>query len=304
MVDNRRLYEVKSATIQLLGQLWEENFQSNRNRILRNPGVSVLMDKFGDLPAVLVGASPSLDKNLKYLDYAADRSVLTACDAVLKPLVDRGIRPSFVVNLDPQESVLKFFTGVDTRDLVLVAPTIAHPKLLDLWKGEIVFYNKYAPDIPILVRIAKQFEKIGYLIPGGTVLSVAFDLVFRIGCNPIIFTGQDLSFPGGQSHSSDTVYGSERTEAVLDSMGEDVVYHRDIFGRELPTLKSMYVTKQWLEWAFSSWKRTVPPKIYNCTEGGILSEHCEIAPLQEIIFRFCGNKVNLKWKIRKCLRTK
>jgi len=119
-----------------------------------------------------------------------------------------------------------------------------------------------------------------------------------------VFVGQDLSYPGGQSHFRKTVYGYERTQDMLDSMGDDIVYHRDIFGQELPTLKSMYVTKQWFEWAFSSWKQKVPPKIYNCTEWGILSEYCEIAPLQKTIFRFCGKKMNLKWKIQKCLRTK
>lgn len=304
MVDNRSLYEVKTATVQLLNQLWEENYRANRGLIHRNPGVSSLMNRFEGLPAVLVGASPSLDKNMKYLDYAEDRCVLAVCDAVLEPLFRRGIRPSFVVNLDPQETVLKFFTDVDTRDLVLVAPTIAHPKLLEFWKGEIVFFNKYAPDIPSLVNIARRCEKIGYLIPGGTVLSVAFDLVFRLGCDPIVFVGQDLSYPGPGSHSSETVYGSESSEDVITAMGEDIVYHKDIFGRELPTLKSMFVTKQWLEWAFSNWKRKNPPRIFNCTEGGILSEHCEISPFQETIFRYCKKKINLKWKIRKCLRPK
>ncbi len=304
MNQDRHIQEVKSATLLRFNDLWKQNFQSNQNAIHRNPGVASLKNKFQNFPAIVVGAGPSLDKNIQLLGQAKDKAVIIASDAALKPLLEHDITPSFVACLDPQEDIGKFFKGVPTQAMTLVAPSIIHPKVLNLWEGGVVFYSKFAPDIPGLSQIQKQAPHLGHLTPGGTVLSIAYDLAFQMGTNPILFVGQDLSYPREKTYSRMGENADENLETTFQRQQGNMVLETDIHGRRLPTLKAMSVSKQWFDWAFATWKRDCPVEIINCSEAGILRDHCGVMLLGEAIYKYCGKKVNVAWTLKKALNRK
>jgi hypothetical protein len=302
MSTGRHVNEVKTATTQRFGELWKQNFQINRDAILKNPGVNALHKKFHNLPCIVVGAGPSLDKNLRFLREAQNKAVILAGDAALKPLKEHGIDPALVVCLDPQEDITKFLAGVNHRGIVLVAPTIIHPRVLDLWEGDVLFYHKWAPDIPALVEIQNAAPRIGTLTPGGTVLSVTYDLAFQSGGNPIMFLGQDLSYTTQNTHSRASENADFRLGDTLTAQKENIVFEADIHGVPRPTLKAMLVSKQWFNWAFTEWKRPIPAHIINCSEAGILTDHCALMPLQEAIYRYCTKPLNIPWLVRKAIK--
>lgn len=304
MIDYQRLFEVKRATIRNFAGLWTANFEANRSAIARSPGVAAMFEKFPGVPSLVVGAGPSLDKNIQWLSMARGRALVICVDAIFAGLAEEGAEPSIVVTLDPQPDVARFFAGAPSKGKILAAPTIIHPDTLAAWEGEVVFYNKFAPDIPALVRIAAENPALGYLIPGGSVLTVGLDLAFRMGANPIGFLGQDLSIlPGGPAYSSRVAGGRGDAGGFLH--GDDVVTDVDIFGREALTRKSLFITKQWMEWAFTTWKRkNGPADFYNLTEGGIVSNHCRVAALSEWIMTAPKGKRNIGWALKKALRRK
>lgn len=304
MSGDRQIQEVKSATLLRFNDLWKQNFLANNSVLRSNPGVSALRHRFKGMPAIVIGAGPSLDKNIHILNQATDRAVFLASDAALKPLLKQGIVPSLVVCLDPQEDISKFLTGVAPQGMTLIAPSIVHPRVLDTWQGDVIFFNKFAPDIPILTEIQKAAAHLGNLTPGGSVLSVAYDLAFQSGASPIIFIGQDLSYPKSQTHSRGSESVSEDLGATLDKQRENIVYETDMNGRSLPTLKSMSVSRHWFNWAFTTWKREEPLEIINCSEAGILTEHLQLMPLREAIYRYCQKKVNVAWTLKKALKRK
>ena len=302
MNEDRHIQEVKSATTLRFNDLWQKNFKANQNIIQKNPGVVALVQKFREIPAIIVGAGPSLDKNINLLGRAQGHSLIISSDAALKPLLSHGVVPSIVVSLDPQEEIAKFFQGVSHRGMTLIAPSIIHPRVLDLWQGNVIFFHKHAPDIPTLVEIASQIPAIGRLTPGGSVLSVAYDLAFQSGTNPIIFTGQDLSYPKKKTHSRDSEDANVGLNTTLEKQRENIVYETDVNGRSLPTLKSMSVSKQWFDWAFTTWKRPGQTEVINCSEAGILTDHCSLMPLSEAIYKYCRQKINVNWAIKKILK--
>jgi hypothetical protein len=299
-----QIQEVKSATLLRFNALWQQNFQANLSAIQRNPGVASLKNKLKNLPGIVIGAGPSLDKNIRFLGQAKDKAVLIASDAALKPLLAHGIAPAFVVCLDPQEDISKFFKGASSRGTTLVAPSILHPQVLDLWEGNVVFYSKFAPDIATLTQIQRQAPHLGHLTPGGTVLSVAYDLAFQSGANPILFVGQDLSYPTKKTHSREGENADEQLAVTFLRQQENIVLETDVNGRSLPTLKAMSVSKQWFDWAFTTWKREGPVEIINCSEAGILTDHCRLMPLTEAIYKYCSKKINVAWALKKALNKK
>lgn len=302
MVINEQILEVKSATTLRFNELWQKNFLANQDIVRRNPGVVALKQKFKNIPSIVIGAGPSLDKNIRFLSQAVGKTVLFSSDAALKPLLRHGIEPTFVVCLDPQEEIARFLADVSPRNnIVLVAPSIVHPQVLDLWKGAVVFYHKYAPDIPLLSEIQQKIPHIGILTPGGSVLSVAYDLAFQTGGNPIIFIGQDLSYPKNNTHSRSSDYSEEYLGRLLENQKENIVFEKDINGAMLPTLKSLSVSKEWFHWAFTTWKRENPAQIINCSEAGILG-NCSLMTLCEALYKYCNKTVNAAWLIKKALK--
>ena len=301
---DEQIREVKSATLLRFNQVWQRNFLRNQEVIQKNPGVIALKNRFRDIPCIVVGAGPSLDKNIRYLRKACERAVILCCDAALKPLLSHGIVPHFVLVLDPQEEIARFLSNVPQKGITLVVPTIVHPNILELWKEEILFFNKFAPDIPTLVEIQKMVPQIGILTPGGTVLSVTYDLAFQAGCNPILFAGQDLSYPKKNSHSHGTEAGGKGLKSTVEKQKDSIILEKDMNNKQLRTLKSMSVSKQWFSWAFTTWKRDNPVSVSNCSEAGILTDHCSLLTLNEAIYRFCKTKVNIPWILKKALKRK
>jgi hypothetical protein len=304
MDQDQQVREVKSATQLRFNQLWQRNFQSNLNAIQKNSGVIALKNKFRDLPSIVVGAGPSLDKNIHLLHRAQNKAIIISCDAALKPLMRHGIVPDFVVCLDPQEEISRFLMNVPQKGITLVVPSIVHPHVLELWENDILFFNKFAPDIPTLVEIQKKVPHIGILTPGGTVLSVTYDLAFQAGSNPIIFVGQDLSYPKNKSHSHESDASGKGLKFMMDRQKDQLVLETDINGRSLRTIKSMAVSKQWFHWAFTTLKRENPLMVVNSSEAGILTDHCSLQPLTESIFKHCTRKLNIPWIMKKALKRK
>ena len=301
---DEQIREVKSATLLRFNQVWQRNFLRNQEVIQKNPGVIALKNRLRDIPCIVVGAGPSLDKNIRYLRKACERAVILCCDAALKPLLSHGIVPNFVLVLDPQEEIARFLSNVPQKGITLVVPTIVHPSILELWKEDILFFNKFAPDIPTLVEIQKMVPEIGILTPGGTVLSVTYDLAFQAGCNPILFAGQDLSYPKKNSHSHGTEAGGKGLKSTVEKQKDSIILEKDMNNKQLRTLKSMSVSKQWFSWAFTTWKRDNPVSVSNCSEAGILKDHCSLLTLNEGIYRFCKTKVNIPWMLKKALKRK
>jgi hypothetical protein len=301
-MNDEQIREVKSATLRRFNQTWQQNFQANLNAIQQNPGVVALKNKFRNLPCIVVGAGPSLDKNIRFLKRAQNKAVIISCDAAFKPLMGHGIVPDFVVCLDPQEEISRFLVNVPQKGITLVVPSIVHPHVLELWESNILFFNKFAPDIPLLVEIQKRVPHIGILTPGGTVLSVTYDLAFQAGGNPIVFVGQDLSYPKKKSHSHGSDAAGQGLKATMDKKKDQLVLETDINGKKLRTLKSMAVSKQWFHWAFTTFKRDNRLMVVNSSEAGILTDHCSLQPLTESIFKHCSSKINVPWILKKALK--
>ncbi|MCA9482911.1 MAG: motility associated factor glycosyltransferase family protein [Nitrospina sp.] len=304
MRNEAHIQQVKDATLARFQNLWRENFKANLPAIQRHSPVAKLARKFKKTPAILVGAGPSLDKNIHYLKEAHGKALILASDAAYKPLAHHGIFPSMTVCLDPQEEITKFFTGVTHRDVTLIAPTIIHPHVIDIWQGSVVFYHQHAPDIPVLMEIVNQLPQLGALTPGGSVLSVGYHLAYEMGCDPILFLGQDLSYPKTKTYSRLGANEGETLTGTLNRQQENIVYEEDMNGARLPTLKSMSVSKQWFNWAFTTWKRDLPLTVVNCSEGGILTDNVLMMSFREAIYNYCDKKINVAWQLKKILKSK
>lgn len=175
------------------------NTLRNLGHLARSRDAGRLVDEFTDVPAILVGAGPSLDASLPELARAADRALVIAADTALRPLLAAGIEPALVVAVDPSPTNARHLVDLPPcRETWLVTePSVAREGLEPF--AERLFTFRVAEHEPWPWLMGAGIDRVKLHV-FGSVLTVAFDLALRAGCNPVLFAGADLAYTGGQPY--------------------------------------------------------------------------------------------------------
>ena len=209
-------------TILRFDKLWAYNIASNVVEISTHYGVNRFFDKYKNIPAVVVSAGPSLEKNIRKLKELKDKAIIIAVDTAMKPLSSHNISPHFVITIDPQKKNSKYFRNVNFKDTVLIAESSVDNEAISSFKGAIYFLDSI---FPLAKYFMKPLGKRGDITMGGSVSTAAYDFAIRIGANPIIMLGLDLSFPNHQTH----IKGSYHEENFFTEIGKLDSYDSRIY---------------------------------------------------------------------------
>lgn len=189
--------EVNLATLARFEGLWTRNLLRNFSTFCSAPGVRELGSVFNDIPAFVVGAGPSLSRNIDFLKEAGHKGVIIAVDTVYKVLLKHGIIPHFVVAVDPQLINCQYFRGVPETGAILVADSAVYPTLVSGFRGDV--YLSAVP-FPFASWFQLHLDNKGALSSGGSVSTTGFDLAVQMGCSPITLVGQDMAYSGERIH--------------------------------------------------------------------------------------------------------
>lgn len=141
---------------------------------------------FKDKPAIIVGAGPSLVDNLETLKKIQNKLYILAVSRVAKPLLNEGITPDFILNLDWHPTTKKFVENIE--NIPLIANVNSSVELTYNYKGPKLFDSN--------LHAFNLIKKNNIVIPKtGTVAGYAIGFAQFCGFNPVILTGVDLSYP-------------------------------------------------------------------------------------------------------------
>jgi hypothetical protein len=269
-------------TLMIMAKQYQANTMHNVRYVMTNPPVMDLFDKFTGKPAIIVSAGPSLDKNIDLLHEARDKALIIAVDTSLKPLIAKGIEPHLICTGDPQEANYRHLKNASTCDSYLIAEPMTNPKSFRDFDNRL-FVATYGDKV--VSWIERFIPKLGFVMCWGSVATMAFDVARKLGADPIIFIGQDLSFPDGRTYAHGTYFETEdKRPMTVESQEKHGVYKvEDIFGNEITTNRQMFAYHRWFVTEISRTKA----KVINASEGGILKEGVEILSLRETLDKYC-----------------
>lgn len=278
------------------------NSEQTARNIARNIGwyaatgsINRLAGRYRNRPAVIVSAGPSLRKNKHLLKGLEQSAVLIAVQTTLQPLLEMGCQPHFVTSLDYHEICTRFFEklppGIRTE---LVAEPKATPGVLEMMTGPVsLIGNDFAEGLLREMNLAKTA-----LTSGATVAHLAFYLAEHLGCDPIIFVGQDLGFSDGLCYTPGTSYEDVwRPElgrfCTLEMMQwNQIVRDRgllrqisDYQGRPMYTEERLFTYLLQFERDFGKCKSA----IIDATEGGALKRGTKVMTLADAIAEYCAS---------------
>ncbi len=270
------------------------NIAYNLPKYMSTPPIGVLRDRFRGHPAIVISGGPSLRKNVDLLAAAKGKAVLIAVQTLFKPLLERGIVPDFVTTLDFHALSGQYFNGIrDAQGVHLIAEPKVSWHVLDEYDGPVsLLYSQFAEQL-----IGREMAARDGLKAGATVAHLAFYLAEYMGCDPIIFVGQDLAFtghcfyiPGVEAHRT---WRSEinRFCPMETKEWERIARNRsilrkvpDVNGREVYTDELLLTYLEQFERDFES----TPARVIDATEGGARMRGTDVTTLREAIDRYCN----------------
>lgn len=285
-------------TVRAFSRTWIEQGLTNLPAIARWPSIAGVGDRFAGVPMVIVAPGPSLARNIDQLRELRGRAIVTAFSHSLKPVLAAGIVPDLVLSVDPQD-VRYHFAGADLSRTCLVNAATAHPALFELPARRFLTLSaNCAIDDWLFAATGEDTVVPG----GGSVATSAFSLALKWGCDPIVFVGLDLSFPGGAYYVGTSSDGAAR--ARVDERGYMRVegwspeFHAMKAGGgpaagtervvELPgwgggTVPSSFMFSMFHRWFVERMRGVAGVRVFNCTEGGAFIEGMEHRPLAGVL---------------------
>lgn len=234
-----------------------------------------------EIPAIIVSAGPSLDKNVKELQKAQGKAFIIVVDAALRTVLKAGVKPDLVCTIDP-ESPERFFEGMDLKDIIWMYGKWTRPWIFQQYGGKIFYQGNYTGMWNTILS-----DELGYKFPavltGGSVTSDAFMIADYIGFRKIILVGQDMAFTNGISHTSGIEGAFGDNDEYIDSRYQ--VYVEGIDGQKLKTDFQMWRYKKWFEKIIE--KNEGRFRVINATEGGALIKGTINQRLRETISSEC-----------------
>lgn len=234
-----------------------------------------------DIPAVIVCAGPSLDKNIQELKKIQGKALIIVVDAALRAVMRAGIHPDLVCTVDPNPPE-RFFTDLDLRGLTWCCENASKPEIIRKYGERVYYFGYFEKGWNQMIS-----EMLGYGFPvlptGGSVSSIAFAMALYFGFRKIVFMGQDLAFTGGKSHTS----------GIEGALGDNDKYIKSrclmevegIDGTMLQTDFQMWYYKQWFEKAIRDGGDRM--RVIDATEGGARIEGTENMKMSEVVAGEC-----------------
>jgi hypothetical protein len=282
---------------------WVNNLLDNLARSTEHPSFFALDKKFESVPAVIVSAGPSLDKNVHLLNEMRDRVLIMCVNTSLKAVVAAGVRPHIVMSLESL-NVSSHFEGVDLSDITVILDQTCHPSLFDLPAQRFFTFLDSSRDYVSFKSRAMKDDGVQGLCVGGSIANATFSAAFTMGCDPIMLIGQDLAYTDGQMYARGTVFEDLSMDfdgdvgvindptgikqAILDASAEDeqdpVEYHHARSLLEVPSWDGQGIVKTsmdfnmfrfWFQEAAIHMQTIRDLTLVNATEGGAWIEGYE-----------------------------
>ncbi len=256
-----------------------DNYVNNWHHVFRGLDCKFFENRYNSKPAIIVGAGPSLDKNIDFLQQAKGKALILSVDGAMNSLMNKEIIPDVVSSIERVELTANFYKKKEIpNDVIYVGPNVVLGNIFEKF-SRIIFTGRYGDAL-----FRKFNESIGFtnINIGINVSHVLIAFARHLGCNPIIFTGLDLAYTNGKTHTER--FSENFDQSFMNNYKQNVVYVKGQNGERLESFEHFKHTKSWIESMIAEDKEAM---FINATEGGANIEGAVNMKLSDVISSYC-----------------
>jgi len=254
------------------------NVIDNLQHIRKSNYITELMGKISeDIPAIVVAAGPSLDKNIELLRRAEGRAFIIATDTAVRILEARGLPYDCVVTIDPGKPIEYIDCCPSCKDKPFFCNSESQRDIMKYHTGRKIWAAGS-------VYIDSLYDFLGLHFPesstGGSVATSSAQIAYHLNLKNIILIGQDLAYTGEHTHAGgydNHILNEEKFIEMVDG----------IDGGEVKTRGDWLVFRDWFEEFI---KKSKEINLVDATEGGALIHGSKVMTFEEAIDTYCEGK--------------
>jgi len=260
------------------------NFWKNLFLLPGSYAANRLQGAFRNIPAIVVGAGPSLAQHLDQIKALKDSCLIFSGGSSVNALLDAGIRPHFGAGIDPNPTQYLRFR----QSLAFGVPFFFRNRLLheslNLVTGPRL-YLKGGDGYNISDWFEKKLRVPGRILGGGhSVANFIIEIAAALGCNPIILVGYDLAYGKElELYAPGVELGHPPTKKESYEPHDEPVSWQSEYGDKVHTAWKWLVEAKWIE-DFA--KEHPKLKLINATEGGLGIKRVEHLSLDEAVKKY------------------
>lgn len=245
------------------------------------PGFHVQTARLGSrrgLPAIVVGAGPSLDDAIEDIRALRDRAVVITASSALRVLLEHGIRPDIHCELENGAGLAPVAAGLAAKhgglsDIALYAAAVVDPGIAPHF-GDVAYFFRNRLSSTLLFADGAEATLVAEPTSGNTAIHCALSLGFQ----EIYLFGLDFGARDPEAHhSSHSVYFNAETEAEL------ATYTPYEFDQTVPGNFGGQVKSGWLlNWGREAItlaiQQTPGIRVKNCSDGALIPGTWPLSP--------------------------
>ncbi|WP_097025891.1 motility associated factor glycosyltransferase family protein [Clostridium peptidivorans] len=253
-----------------------EVYLSNIKNLISGKPINCYKNVAKNVPAVVVSAGPSLSKNIHKLKAAQDEFIIICGARTLKPLLDIGVTPDYVCIIDPDDISFDFIKECENHSATMIYCEVSNFKTVDSYKGHKAIFKESSVFGNLTYKLTEN--NIDGLWHGGCVAHICMSFARYLGCNTIIFIGQDLAYTNNKQHDDKADFDGSNNKKIEEENNN--IYVEDIHGGKVLTSRVLNFYRKNFEEYIS---RVSDIEFVNATEGGANIKGTKIMTLEESV---------------------
>lgn len=228
---------------------------------------------FSDKPTLVIGAGPSLQKNIEWLKNNHEKFVIIAVSAVLSTLHKHNITPDIVTQLDGTIETLNFYKDVSQTNFLqnslMFFGSNVPQDIRKLFTKEQIFYYEEGADY------FKDFGSISTPCVGS--FSILLSLILNVKETYLLGLDLALNQETGETHSSEHLYSEKRDMNTKSELKNTMSHTGNIFPVQ-GNFTDLVYTNALLHASIQSLYRHIPhikqanQTIYNLNNGAKINQ--------------------------------
>ncbi|MDK2820351.1 MAG: hypothetical protein PWP31_316 [Clostridia bacterium] len=275
---------------------WIINSLINFPEVLKTPNILHDIDKenFMNKPALLVAAGPSLDDEIENIRYIKGNNLayIFSIGSAINALIEHNIYPNAICSYDPSERNQVVFTKMIDKNITSI-PLIFGSSIgfesLQKYPGKDKFHMITSQDtVSNYFLKRKDNNKIKVVLDAPSIAVLTLDVLYKLGCNPIILVGQNLGYRKDKFYAKGISYKHQSTE-ITEEQKRNLIEVEDVYGGRIYSDESFLRMKKQMEYYIEFYNNV---EIINTTKGGAKIEGTSFMELANVIKNKLKHKVN------------
>ncbi|QHT63440.1 motility associated factor glycosyltransferase family protein [Paenibacillus lycopersici] len=263
------------------GWQWVENELFNVVKCLHSPSIHELSGTMKEHIAVIAGAGPSLEADIETLRKLKEHAVIFAAGSTIQSLLHFGVPPHMIVAMDGTDDNYNAFKHVNTADIPLLFSPMVHHRIMESRVANMIHVSLKSDTVTLNLLQSGDEEPV--FDATESVTGTAIQAAIYMGCQEIVFTGQDFSFPGASVYAPGAKHFSKQ---ILDSTVEQAAMRiENVQGAMNPTNDSMMAVLEGVERIIAKYPNV---RFTNTSQWGAKIKDTVWEPLSSVLERVRG----------------